>query len=86
MRRSYRRKGIEHFTPVQRALLRRAAECEPKALMLEDPALCREAEELVLDRVLGKVEIRGAQAYRLTEFGRAALVMERVLHRAADAA
>jgi hypothetical protein len=86
MRKSYRRKGIEHFSAVQRSILRRAAECEPRALMLEDPTLCGEAEALVLDRVLGKVEIRGTPAYRLTEFGRAALVMERVLHRSADAA
>jgi hypothetical protein len=83
MRRSHRR--IKHFTAVQRTILQRAAECEPKALMLEDSVLSREAEELVRDRVLANVEIRGMLAYRLTEAGRSAL-MGRVLHRLFDAA
>lgn len=46
---------------------------EPGALFIDDEALERTAEQLASERFLGKVDIRGDRAYRLTEFGRAAI-------------
>ena len=58
---------------MQRLILRLAAQNEPKAIALEDAKLRKEVEELVDMRILGKVEIRGEDAWRLTDFGRSAV-------------
>ena len=58
---------------VKRLILRRAAQSEPRAMVLDDPELNRQAEQLVEERLVGKVTVRDNDAYRLTEFGRATL-------------
>ena len=55
----------------KRDVLKLALFQEPRALVVDDPELSMAAEQLATDRYLGKVEIRGDFAYRLTEFGRA---------------
>ena len=62
------------LTTLQRLILRLAAQNEPRAITLEDAKLRKEAQELVTRRVLGKVEVRGEEAYRLTDFGRSAVL------------
>ena len=61
------------LSTLQRLILRLAAQNEPKATVLEDPKLRQEAEALIEARVLGRVEVRGEDAYRLTDFGRLAV-------------
>src|SRR5690242_6088809 len=61
------------LSALQRLILRLAAQNEPKATVLEDPKLKHEAEALIAARVLGRVEVRGEEAYRLTDFGRLAV-------------
>jgi len=61
------------LTPAQCEVLRRVARREPLALAIEDRQLAKVAEQLERERLLGCVEVRGADAYRLTDFGRAAL-------------
>ena len=61
------------LSTLQRLILRLAAQNEPRAIALEDEKLRNEVEELVEMRILGKVEIRGEDAWRLTDFGRSAV-------------
>ena len=76
MRNFVQEKRIRHLTPREKDLLARAGTCEPAALLLDDSAAIDVAETLVLARFLGKVEVRGDTAYRLTELGRAALAAQ----------
>jgi hypothetical protein len=69
-------KRIRHLTAREKDLLVRASACEPAALLVDDSATADVAETLVIARFLGKVEVRGDNAYRLTELGRAALAAQ----------
>ena len=73
MRESTAKKLPERLSTLQRLILRLAAQNEPRAIVLEDEKLRKEVEELVKLRILGKVEIRGEDAWRLTDFGRSAV-------------
>jgi hypothetical protein len=76
MRNFVQEKRIRHLTARERDLLVRAGGCEPAALLLDSPAAIDIAETLVIARFLGKVEVRGDSAYRLTELGRTALAAQ----------
>ena len=73
MKESTAKKLPERLSTLQRLILRLAAQNEPRAIVLEDEKLRKEVEELVKLRILGKVEIRGEDAWRLTDFGRSAV-------------
>jgi hypothetical protein len=76
MRNSTQEKRVRNLTGREKHLLLQACEIEPAALLLNDPATVDVAETLVVGRFLGKVEVRGDTAYRLTELGRAALATQ----------
>jgi hypothetical protein len=73
MRKSAYEKRPRALNAREKELLRLAEACEPSALILEERVLGDLADALVDARFLGRVEVRGDQAYRLTEFGRVAL-------------
>lgn len=73
MKEATAKKLPERLSALQRLILRLAAQNEPKAIALEDEKLRKEVEELVEMRILGRVEIRGEDAWRLTDFGRSAV-------------
>jgi hypothetical protein len=76
MRNLTQEKRVRNLTTREKHLLLRACESEPAALLLEDATSVDVAETLVVGRFLGKVEVRGDAAYRLTELGRAALAAQ----------
>jgi hypothetical protein len=76
MRNFNQEKRVRNLTGREKDLLMRAGACEPSALLLDEAALIDVAETLVIARFLGKVEVRGDTAYRLTELGRAALAAQ----------
>lgn len=73
MRKSAFEKRSRHLRALEKDFLRLVEACEPSALIVEERALNELADALVDGRFLGKVEVRGDRAYRLTEFGRVAL-------------
>lgn len=76
MRNFNQEKRVRNLTAREKHLLARAGGCEPAALLLDEAVSVDVAETLVASRFLGKVEVRGDTAYRLTELGRAALAAQ----------
>jgi hypothetical protein len=76
MRNFVQEKRIRSLTAREKDILVRASRCEPAALLIGDAAAFDVAETLVIARFLGKVEVRGDSAYRLTELGRMALAAQ----------
>lgn len=79
MARSSQRPGRDLLSGVQRGILRRAAESEPRSFTLDAAEMRNEADELVGMRLLGHSDDSGKGVYWLTEFGRAAVAMEGIL-------
>jgi hypothetical protein len=73
MKESTAKKIPGRLSTLQRLILRLAAQNEPRAITLEEARLRSEVEGLVEMRILGKVEIRGEDAWRLTDYGRSAV-------------
>lgn len=74
MKETVARKPPARLSTLQRLILRLAVQNEPRAITLDDAKLKYEARQLVEQRILGKVEVRGEEAYRLTDFGRSAIL------------
>jgi len=73
MKESTAKKLPGRLSTLQRLILRLAAQNEPRAITLEEARLRKEVEELVDMRIMGKVEIRGEDAWRLTDYGRSVI-------------